>query len=69
MPKTKRDTTNERSIRLTNEAIKVYESWPYMERSKKTSEAIIQYDSSNLEKRVELLESEVKDIKERIGEK
>ena len=39
-----------KTIDLSNEALKKYNSWPHMERSHKASEAIIKYEDNSLEK-------------------
>jgi len=38
-----RPTKNDRTVTLTEPALKVYDSWPHMEKSKKVSEAIIKH--------------------------
>lgn len=56
------------SITLTDEALKIYESWKPHDRSKKVSEAIVQYNTE-MNTRVENLEKQVKKLKELIERK
>lgn len=65
-----RPTKNDRTITLTELALKVYDSWPHMEKSKRVSEAIIRHEhdsGTGLEARVEKLEREVERLKEGKG--
>ena len=52
----KRSTKNDRTITLTEPALKVYDSWPHMEKSKRASEAIANYTGTGLEARLEDIE-------------
>ena len=57
-----RPTKNDRTITLTEPALKVYDSWPHMEKSKRVSEAIIQHEhdsGTGIQARVEALERKV----------
>jgi hypothetical protein len=60
-----RITKNDRTITLTQPALKVYDSWPHMEKSKRVSDAIIakaQNSGGELEARVEKLEKAVEKL-------
>jgi len=59
----KKNRKNEKTVALSHEALEVYMGWPHMERSKLTSEAIVQHNKNieqieELKKRVEKLEGQ-----------
>ena len=64
-----RITKNDRTITLTQPALKVYDSWPHMEKSKRVSEAIISHGTdASLEQRITDMEARLERL-ERINKK
>jgi hypothetical protein len=55
-----RSTKNDRTITLTEPALKVYDSWPHMEKSKRVSDAIVAHSRTTTDLAVQVQDHEAR---------